>query len=168
MAPFGASRAGLMSVAEDDIPDSVVERPDDDSQTTDDRLTGIRIESDDEWPEIDVEISQNTSDLSGLFVYRISDGELIGQSSISDVTAGDIYTIDLDSNIQPSDGTDDTRYNILGDAGGSEYQRGFLNLSSFPGYESDDGRLRMVNGALGETGDNPNPNLFKRIGNLSG
>ena len=160
--PLGASRAGLMSVAADDIPDTVVSRPDDDSSNTTDLQNGVRIESDVVWEdEIGLRISANTDNATRAYVFRVSDGELIGESDISDLSAGDAFAVSLNDLI----GDDDEEYNCVLDAEGNDYTSGNFSDSTYP-YESDDGNLRIINAARGADDTIPNAANIVEVGNV--
>jgi len=145
-----------------DIPDSVVSRPKDDNSFTISSGTkrGVQIQTDVEWPEIGARLSDNTaSDVTTAYVYRVSDGNLMGSADISALTGGDSFTIDLNTPLTSGD-----TYNFVVDAGGSSYTFGFLNGGSYP-YISSDGDLSIVDGAAGTTGTDSNVNALNDIGN---
>jgi hypothetical protein len=126
----------------------------------------LRIESDVEWPDIGAEISSNTSGLTRAYIYRQSDGQLIGETDISGLSAGDTFRFS-DVNLDAADGTDATKYNIVADAEGSSYTQGFKDSASYP-FESADGNLRLINGADDADGTNNNPGApnIVRVGNV--
>ena len=142
------------------IPDSVVSRPDDDNSFSTTEFRGLQINSDLEWPSIGAEISANTSDATDAYVYRVSDGTLLGQTDISGLGAGDTFTVD-DVNIQAN-----TDYNFILNADGNSWTAGFTSEFSYP-YTSEDGNLSIVNDATGETtSSDENPVALTRIGNV--
>jgi len=134
------------------IPDSVVSREADNDSTTEATKFGLRFYSDVEWPSIGAEISANTSNATTAYIYRVSDGTLMGQTDITGLGAGDTFTVG-DVGLQAYDGTDATTYNFVLDAGGSNWTAGYRSStdSSFP-YTSSDGNLTLETGAEGETG----------------
>lgn len=142
-----------------DIPDSVVSRENDNSTFTTSELRGLQINSDDEWPSIGAELSGNTAGATTAYIYRVSDGTLMGQTDISGLSAGGTFTIE-NVNLQPS-----TDYNFVVDAGGSDYDAGFYNSNSYP-YSSSDGNLRIVGAATGPSSTSGNPIVLKRVGNV--
>ena len=145
MAPFGASRAGLMSVTRDDIPDSVVSRPDDDRSFDSENTFGVRIETSQEWEDFGGRLSQNISGQTRAYLYRVSDGQLMGDLDISGLSALDTFVIS-DVNLAANE-----QYNFVVDAEGSTFTQGSFENSVYP-YTSSDGNLEIVNGAQGETG----------------
>ena len=160
MAPFGASRAGLMSVAEDDIPDSVVSR--DPDNETDDSQTGQRglvfEVASDRWGAFGAELSSNTSEVTRAYIYQKSDGQLLADTDISDLSSGDTFTldVDLDSN---------TEYNFVLDAEGAEYNQGADLSPDFP-YSSNDGEITLKTGAVDATDDVDIAYLMIKVGNV--
>jgi hypothetical protein len=142
-------------------PDSVVSRPNDDSSDSRSDLFGCQIETSETWPEIGARISANTASQTRAYIFRVSDGQLMGDVDISALSAGDTFTINLDAELVSGE-----TYNFVVDAEGPSYTRGFLdpNNSSFP-YTSSDGNLSIVNGAQGQTGDTTTPNCINDIGN---
>jgi len=147
------------------IPDSVVERPADNSSASTTNKQGTRIETDVEWPEIGARLSANVSGPTRAYVFRVSDGQLMGDIDILNKVAGDTLTIDLDNPLQPFDGTNATRYNFVADAEGASWTNGWLDGSSF-NYTSSDGNISMINGASGETGSYSDAQVFDKIGNV--
>jgi len=143
-----------------DIPDSVVSRPTDNKNGSNSNKDGVRIETDVEWPEIDGKISANTSGATRAYIYRVSDGVLMGDTDISSLSAGDVFTINLDTNLVSGE-----TYNFVLDAEGSSWTLGYYDSPSFP-YTSDDGNLSIVNGAKDETGTSPTANAIVELGNL--
>ena len=129
------------------IPDSVVSRPADEGDTSVSEKHGLQINSDAEWPSIGAQISSQTTGATTAYIHRVSDGVLMGQTDISGLSAGDTFVID-DVNLSPN-----TDYNFVLDDGGNSFTIGFLGGSSadYP-YTSDDGDLRIIDGAKGETG----------------
>jgi len=146
------------------IPDSVVDRPADDSSTGVITKRGLQIETTVEWPEIDAEISANTSGQTTAYVYRTSDGALYGSADISSLSAGDVFTISLDTNL-----IDGETYNFVIDAGDSTWTEGFKSSASVP-ISSSDGNLTIVGGGNGTQSLDGNDNLhaLTRVGNLAG
>jgi hypothetical protein len=164
MPPIGGVRAGLFGqgVA---IPDSVVDRPNDNASFVGNEDNGVRIETDVEWPQIGAEISADASGVTDAYVYRVSDGNLMGSASFSPASGGFAFTIDLDDPLQPYDGTLSTTYNFVVDNGGSDYTLGAYDSPSFP-YSSPDGDLRIIDGAGGPSGTVSNPYNLVRIGDV--
>lgn len=140
------------------IPDSEVSRPQDDSSLTRSDTLGLQIESDDDWPEIAAELSANVSGATRAYIYRVSDGQLMDAVDISSLSAGQTFTLspDLAAN---------TAYNFVVDAEGASYTNGFYGSSSYP-YTSSDGRLRIIGGALGQTGSAGSAHNLVRVGNI--
>jgi len=126
------------------IPDSVVSRTSDNSSNPTTEKFGVRINSDVEWPSIGATISSNTATASRAQIYRVSDGVLMGETDISNIQAGESFTVD-DVNLQPN-----TDYNFVIDNNGSSWTNGFADSESFPAT-SDDGQLSIVNGAKNAT-----------------
>ena len=141
MAPFGASRAGLMSVAADDIPDSVVSRPEDDGDSNDfSGESGVVIETKSEWPSIGARISNNTVGATRAYL-RDDGGAVISETDISSLVSGDTFTFD-DVNLDAN-----TTYQIVLDAEGSDFDHGNFSDTIYP-YESPDVDIiaRIFNG----------------------
>ena len=129
--PLGASRAGLMSVAADDIPDSVVSRPDDNADSTTSTAHGLEIETKTEWASIGAEISNLTSGVTRAHLQDDT-GNDIDTVDISGLTSGEAFTFDnvsLNSN---------NKYRIVLDANGSDFTLGRnTDADDYP-YTSDD------------------------------
>jgi hypothetical protein len=134
------------------IPDSVVSRPSDNTSSGSSNTTtyGAQITTDVEWPDIGGKISANTSGMTKAYVYRVSDGSLLGSTDISGLSAGDTFTV-TGVNLQPHDGTDTTTYNFVMDGGGSGWTHGYYDSPSFP-YVSSDGDLSIAAVAKGQQG----------------
>ena len=129
MAPFGASRAGLMSVAADDIPDSVVSRPNDDGARDGDEQAGMVIETQTRWTSIGARLSNNISDATRAYLKTADGSTTIDSVDVSTLSAGDAFTFD---NVELAA---DTEFRIVADAEGSVYQQGNrpdLDSSDYP------------------------------------
>ena len=138
MAPFGASRAGLMSVAEDDIPDRVVNRPDDDESTTDDDPFGLKFSTTDTWAKFQGRVSSLTEPADDEeMVIGDTDGNDISVIDISDLSSEDVATFD-ELNLDPGTYAIYTRTD-------SDRQRGFFDDPDYE-YTSDDGKLTIDSG----------------------
>ena len=142
------------------IPDSVVSREADNRQTTDDRKFGLRIETTSEWPRIGAELSENVGSMTRAYIFRVSDGLLMGDADISGLDNGDTFTIDLDNSL-----VSDETYNFVVDAEGADYSRGFDDGPTFP-YDSDDGELAITAGAIGENDGDDSANCLSQVGNV--
>jgi len=144
-----------------DIPDSVVSRSDDDDTVDLTDKFGLRFNSTVEWPSIGGEISSNTANISTVYVYRVSDGILMGSADVSGITSGETFTVD---NIDLSADTD---YAIVADNNGSTHSMGHKNSASYP-FTSTDGQLSLINGARGSDGTQTSTTagVFKRIINV--
>jgi len=129
------------------IPDSVVSRPQDDSKKTISEQRGLNISSTVEWPDIGATISGSTSEATAAYCYRVSDGTLLSSTDISSLTAGDSFVLE-GVDLQPDDGTDATKYNLVIDAEGSDYTQGFTSNVSVP-IDSPDGQLTIEGLAVG-------------------
>ena len=145
------------------IPDSEVSRPDDidnASRTTDD-FQGIKIETSVEWPEIGVEISSQTDNVSRVQVYRVNDEKLMGETTGLNLSGGDTAIIDLDDNLQ-----EDTTYSIVGNNPDEDWTTGFTD--SDPGFPfvSNDDNLSIVDGAINKTDSNVRARAFVTVGNV--
>jgi len=138
-------RTGAGDVLFSAIPDTVVSRPaDNNSGGGQSKAFGIRIQTSQEWPEIDVKISSNSVNLTKAELYRVSDGFLKDDVSLSALSPGEVATFDnagLSAN---------TKYNIVADAQGSSFTFGFTR-PSFP-FTSADGNLSIIAGAAGPQG----------------
>ena len=153
MAPFGASRAGLMSVAADDIPDSVASRPDDDQTRNVSSEQGLTIEIKDDWPSIGVEISELCEDFTKAYL-REMDGTLIEDIDIAGLSSNESFTFD-DVNLE-----DGNKYTITMDAEGSDYTVGRLSSFDYP-YTSD-----FVDIVADQTDSDNEPRGFVKVGNV--
>jgi len=142
------------------IPDSVVSRPADNNSANNSNRQGVRIETNVEWPEIGGRISSNTANPTQAYIYRVSDGQLLGNTDISSLSAGDAFTISLSSNLIPGES-----YNFILDAEGSSYTLGFNNSPSFP-YTSPDGDLSIVKGADGTSSTSNNVINIVEVGDV--
>jgi len=143
------------------IPDAVVSRPaDNDTSIGPTDAFGLQIETAVDWPQIGARLSTNTSGVTRAYIYRVSDGTLLGDADISSLSAGDTFTVDLNSPL-----TTGETYNFVVDAEGSEYDRGYNNNASFP-YVSSDGDLSIVNGARNQTDSDISVNILSEIGNV--
>jgi len=130
------------------IPDSVVSRPDDnDSFSSSGGPYGLKIESDEEWPEIGGKISAETSNVTIAEVYDLSDDSVIGSADISDLSAGDEFTISLDEHIVP-----DKSYAITVNNPDDQTEFGRYDDPSFP-YISDDDKLSITAGIDNDLND---------------
>ena len=148
MAPFGASRAGLMSVAGDDIPDSVVDLALDDT-TSFDADRGVEFEADEEWSQMGFEIGANVVGTGDVVLRDEDAGEVISRES--DWSAGD--TVILEGPITIS-----TTYSIIAE---NLSQYDFRDNVSFP-VESSDGNLRVTAGNAGSG----TVYVFEKLGNV--
>jgi len=144
------------------IPDSVVSRdPDNNSGSDVTAKYGVRISVSQDWPEIGGELSGNMdSTATRAYVYRVSDGQLMGDTDISALAGGDTFTINLDIGL-----TSGETYNFVVDAEGSSYNTGYDDSVSYP-YTSSDGNLEIVDGANGTTSTAGFAFCILRVGNV--
>jgi len=147
-----------VDIRDSDIPDSVVTRPDDVGSSSLSRERGVRIETNVTWPQIGGRLSQNHSGGTRAYIYRVSDGQLMGDTGISG-NAGDTFTIDLDHDL-----VDGETYNFVVDAEGATYTNG-QGPGDFP-YTSADGDLSIVNGADSQTGTSGITNDINEVGDV--
>jgi len=143
------------------IPDSVVSRPADNSSDTATKQFGVVINSNVEWPSIGAQLSANVgSNVSTAYLYRVSDSALIQSTDISGLSSGGSFAFD---DVYLAANTD---YTIVVDNNGSSYTGGFP--SSFaPPFTSDDGDLKIVDGAKGSNQDKfVNGNNIVSVGNV--
>jgi len=158
---IGAARVGVFS-GSDAIPDASATRTDDNNSSSLTGDFGLRIKVGVEWPSIDVEMSSLTDNATRIYCYRVGDGQLLDDVDITGFSSGDVFRFE-DVNLQPFDGTDDTKYNLTTDAEGSSYTLGFNNNVTFPVGPSE---IEIINGSAGASGTDPNANAFKSVGNL--
>lgn len=144
----------------DAIPDSVVSRPDDNNSTTDSRTLGLKIESTVDWPSIGAELSSNSTDFTTAYIYRESDGQLMGQTDVSPLSAGDTFVVE-DVNLQSN-----TVYNFVMDAEGSSWTTGYLGGPPDYPFTSADSQLSIIDGAEDATAEANAASSFKRVGNV--
>jgi hypothetical protein len=152
-------RSKLLPGVGPNIPDSVVSRPTDNNFGSLSGKFGVRINSNVEWPSIGAELSSNYAGASTAYIHRVSDGQLMGQTDISALSAGDVFTV---NNVDLAANTD---YNFVVDNGGSGYTNGNYDSPSLP-YTSSDGDLSIINGANGEQGPSSSLNNLVRVGDV--
>jgi len=143
-----------------DIPDTSISRDPDDTSTSTTTDFGIQIDTSVKWPKIDGKISTNTSGATKAYVYRKSDGTLYGSADISGLSAGDIFRIDLDTNMISTE-----TYMMLLDAEGSSWTVGYDGDPSFD-YVSSDGDISITNGAKGSQTTSLDANAISAVGKL--
>jgi len=154
-----ADDTASQTVTVSSVPSSVVSRPQDDSVLTRSLTLGVRIEPDDDWPDIQGKISANVANATRAYIYRVSDGQLMDDTDISSLSAGGVFT--LQPNLSAN-----TQYNFVIDAQGADYDDGFLSNASFP-YTSSDGRLEIVNGAQDKQSTANTPHNVVEVGNIN-
>ena len=163
---MGLKESGLrgslrnVSVGIDAIPDSVVNSPDQNNTGSFDVKRGVELSTEVEWPEIGAELFPAVDAATRAYVFRMSDGELMGDVDITGKSGGDTFTISFDDALTPDD-----NYNLTIDAEGSSYDNGWVGSADFP-FTSDDGDLSIVAGTQGETGESGDLNSFAKIGNV--
>jgi hypothetical protein len=137
------------------IPDSVVTRPNDDGSVNSSEDFGVLIETSQTWPDIGARLSQNVAGLTRAYVYRVSDGQLMGDVDISSLSAGDAFTVGLDTGLSAN-----TQYTVVADAEGADHTIGTLDESniSLP-YTSSDGNLSIVDNAQGSSAFGTNDDM---------
>ena len=135
--PLGASRAGLMSVAADAIPDSV-ERPADNDTFSEEGYFGLKIESDAEFSTVTAEYSQGTDFAS------ISRNVFILDANAEELDSKDVIWTN-DEKVSFSGSFETGEYYIL--IGGGITSWGRYTTPSFP-YES-----KVISITAGATGD---------------
>jgi len=151
----------LSSGAIDVIPDSVVSRdPDNNNSAGITDAVGLRIAVSQDWSRIGGELSSNVSGVTRAYVYRVSDGQLLGDADISSLTAGDTFTVDLDTALSAGD-----EANFVVDAEGASYTTGFDDNPSYP-YTSSDGNLEIINGGWNQQDTTPNAFCILTVGNV--
>jgi len=145
----------------DAIPDSVVTREQDNfSFTGQTERFGLQIEPSQTWPKIGAEISGKVSGATDAEIYRVSDSALMGSADISSLSAGDTFTINLDSDLVNGE-----TYNFVLYADGSSWDVGYYS-SAYPPITSNDGNLSIVDGARNETNTYSNVLALLRVGNV--
>ena len=141
-----------VSVGIDAIPDSVVERPEDDDTGSTAATSGVIFKSTKEWPKIGAKVSANEgNDANVAEVYRIKDDDsvtLIGQLEETDIKAGFEFSVELD---EPVD-TEHEHLIGLRQDDFEVYTRGRNRNVEYPIF-SDDDVLELVEGARIEDGD---------------
>ena len=149
------------------IPDTSVSRDEDNGGSTEPAKTGIIVSSEEEWPEFDGRLSQNTSGVTEAFI-EVKDesepddrGKEIGSVDISGLSAGDVFTVDLDENM-----VEENDYFLYVWAEGDDYEQGFNDSPDLP-YESDDGNLSIVDGAEDDGPQSGAVYNVVEVGNLS-
>lgn len=165
-SPRAVNAAGTLYVSHDalelnPIPDSVVPRPDDDNTASFSNARGVRIDTSQEWPEFYGEISSLGSGYTRAYIYRVSDGQLLDDIDVSSNSAGDVIK-------WPNAGLSaNETYNVVMDAeGGSWTAAAYTGTKNIP-YESSDGYLKIIDGAVNAQSTTGGLFSFKRLGNLS-
>jgi hypothetical protein len=151
----GFYSAGLFNA----IPDSVVNRTDDDANSGRDERNGIVISTTANWGNIQARISSQTSGLTTAYILDPSDGSVLASKDVSSLTAGDVVTFDTEL-------TSGSDYVFAGDAGGASYTGGYLNNAPFT-IESADGKISMIDGWFDGAAGNANAWLYEDIGNIN-
>ena len=97
-----------ISIEVNEIPDSVVSRPDDDTDSTTNDERGLLIEVSEQWSRIGVEISNITdSNQTGVVVRDHDDGSLMGYVEFDDKGPGDTVAVDLDKDLEAGENASD-------------------------------------------------------------
>jgi len=140
------------------IPDSVASRETDNRSVDTTGDNGLVIEAKSDWPSIGVRISSNTSGATTARLEDNSDGSLIADVDISELSSGDVFTFD-DVNLSAN-----KKYNILLNAGGSAYVNGYYDGGANYPYTSDNVDIvaRMYKGSEGTI----NPINISEVGYL--
>lgn len=138
------------------IPDTVVSRPQDDTSVVRDAQRGISFVPKENFSEVGFRVSDNSSGFTTAYIYDLSDDSLLKSLDVSDLSAGDTFTIE--SNYQA-----DTEYSIALDADGSDYTVGYYEGEGYP-YTSDD--IDITGGITNGTDDATYPYCIVEIGNV--
>ena len=154
------------------IPDSLVERSDDDSSSLTDVESGTVIGTSQEWSKIQVEISSNTDreendSFTDFKIYEYdleneTDLGLIHSQDVGDFESGDVITFDLDNKLD-AEGV----YAITIDQTADE-NRGYLDVEDedLP-IVSDDGDLEILDGIDNYPQSRNRLYHFRKIGNIN-
>jgi len=138
----------------------IVSRPQDDSSRVVPERFGVRIVAQETWPDIGAELSANYGGNASLAqIYRVSDSVLMGETDITGLSAGDVFTV-TDVDLQPS-----VEYNFVVYDNGNEFTSGELDSPSFP-YTSADGNLEITDGAFQKDATSARANNLLRVGNV--
>jgi len=140
------------------IPDSVVSRPDDNNSFNNASDFGLLFYTAVEWPDIGGRLSANISGATRAYVYRVSDGQLMGDADISTLSAGDAFTVGLDSSLSAG-----SEFTFVVDAEGSTFDQGVYNQSISLPYTSSDGNLEIRDNAEGVSAYGQNDNLLNIV-----
>jgi len=144
-----------------DIPDSVVSRDPDNNSPVRQYKTGVRIETSQDWPEIQAEVSANSDNATKAYLQE-TDGTVIDTVS-TNLTAGDVVTFD-NANLSAN-----TKYNfVIDDEGAGSYTHGEYTSTANHPYTSSDGNLSIIDNALDQQSTSAADALFNlyRIGNV--
>jgi len=125
------------------VADSTVTRPEDDSSFSTSTKYGLVLNPNGALKEITATISANVANASHVYLYRVSDGQLLDDVTGS-FSPGDTVTLTPSSNLEA--GSD---YNLIADNDGADYTVGRYITDGFP-YTSES--LDLVDGADGKTG----------------
>jgi len=122
---------------------------------------GLRFTSQVTFDAIGGEVSSNTAGVTRARITRISDSQIMGQTTFAAKSAGETFTLDLDFNVVSGE-----TYAFNLDANGNGYTQGFNDNGGSP-FTSADGNLSIVNGTSGANGLGRGfPSLIKKIGNV--
>jgi len=141
------------------IPDSVVSRDPDNSSAVRQYKTGVRIETSQDWPEIQAEVSANSDNATKAYLQE-TDGTVIDTVS-TNLTAGDVVTFD-NANLSAN-----TKYDIVADAEGSDYAFGTAQPDDGLPHTSSDGNLSIIAGWNDGSVNNEDTRFFITVGNIN-
>ena len=129
MAPFGASRAGLMSTRVDAIPDSAASREQDNTSLSTSDKRGHEFELASSFSKVEFEISANASGFSTAYLYDPVAETTLVSKDVSSLSAGEVFSIEASYSAQ--------KYHITLDNDGADYTAGRYDSPSYP-YTSTD------------------------------
>jgi hypothetical protein len=160
----GLQAGGVRNLSEIvDIPDSVVSRIDDDTDSSTSEKFGLYFSTTNEWSEMDFQVSNNTLAFTKIYIIDDSDGTTVTTKTVSNIQSGDVITVSFDSPIQGD-------YRVVADAEGSSFTLGLIYLpdrsASYP-FESSDGNLSLTAGYDGGSKTTNYCYVFTKIGNIS-
>lgn len=120
---------------------------------------GVRFNSGVDWYDFGGTLGPNSGGVTTAYIYRFSDGVLMGQKDISALSGGSSFMI---QDVGLSANTD---YNFVADNGGGSYGYDYEASESFP-ISSSDGDLTAIDGAAGPQSNRNEVHVFNQIGNV--
>ena len=145
------------------IPDSLIERDDDNNDTTQSDKQGTLISFESNWPDFQSEISNNSDQftVAEIFEWNGGDGneELLESVDVSSKESGDVVTFES-VNLEP-----ETDYAITLDNEDGDVVAGYNDEIGVE-LESDDGEIKTTAGVQGSDTNPNNVFCWTKLGNI--